>query len=599
VKLAKFTKLLAFMLPMLPGYLWKFPLTFLIGAVDIAILVLIPLSGAEIIDALGRGDWGSFHRNLLWLAALTLLRTVFSFTHLYVFSRIDERVGNMLRATALKAVLRKDLLFFEKHWVGDLVSRTINDTSAVKSFLTAVFLQMVYDGLSLAVVVVILIRMNPMLAALTILTAPVTLICGYAAHNRIESASRRVRENVAVLVGHLQSWLSRPFPLKAHNLEQQVERRFAAKNDRFMIDSIRLGLIGTIVGAINTTLLGVPSLLIFAYGGYLTFSQALSIGELFAFMTFAAYFNAPIQRLISTVTTTLPTLYPVYDRLGEILDDERAASGRRRKDAIDASEEVGEGIGERVGERVEALFVDGLRFEFGNDRGYSLIIPSFKARRGEIVGIAGPNGSGKTTLARLLVGLYRADEGEVRLGGEIWPGPVSNDRRKYFSFMPQDPVLFDGTLHENVTLFDPAPDTVRLAKIEAELNLADLVGAFPMGWETEVNAGSLMTFSGGQMQKLALARLLYQNLQINLLDEPTTGLDELSREVIKRAILNMRGEKIVIIISHLTDMLGLCDRVYELRSTASLSNVYECVERAATGIIGENPSHRVTHVPLS
>lgn len=562
------------MLPMLPGYRWKLPLTFLIGIGDIAVLVLIPLSGAKIIDALGRGDWESFRRNLLWLAVLTLLRTAFNFTHLYIFSRIDERVSNILRATALRAVLQKDLHFFERHWVGDLVSRTINDTSAVKSFLTGVFLQMIYDVLSLVVVVVILIKMNPVLAALTILTAPITLVFGHAVHNRVESASRRVRENVAVLVSHVQSWLSRPFALKVHNLEPQAGERFAAKNDRFMADSIRLGLIGTTVGAINATLLSIPSLLIFAYGGYLTFSQALSIGELFAFMSFSAYFSAPIQRLIGTVTTTLPTLYPVYDRLTEIIGtplEERVASGKQDKD---------------TGEVVEAVMADGLQFEFRGDRSYGLLIPSFRASKGEIIGITGPNGSGKTTLARLLVGLYRAEEGELRLEGGMRPKPpkpVDKAWRKYFSFMPQDPVLFDGTLRENVTLFDPTPDAGRLAKIEADLRLADLVNALPERWETEVNAGLLMTFSGGQMQKLALARLLYQDLDVNLLDEPTTGLDESSREIIKEAILNMRGEKIVIIISHLTDLLDLCDRVYELRPAASLSNVYDCVERVGVG----------------
>ncbi|MGH9897487.1 MAG: ABC transporter transmembrane domain-containing protein, partial [Pyrinomonadaceae bacterium] len=253
MSLRKYSKLASFMLRMLPGYRWKLPFTLLLGFGDIAILILIPLTGAYIINALGAHDWDDFRDSLLKLALLTVSRTVVNFTHLYVFSRIDERAGNSLRATVFNSVLRKELRFFERHSLGDIISRGVNDTTMFKSFLTAVLLQLVYDSLTVVVVVLILIRMNPTLGALTILIAPITLIFGRLAQPRIEAASLRVRENVAGLTGYLQSWLSRPFSFKAHLLVDQASKRFATKNDEFTGNSIRLSLIGTILGALNST----------------------------------------------------------------------------------------------------------------------------------------------------------------------------------------------------------------------------------------------------------------------------------------------------------------------------------------------------------
>jgi ABC-type bacteriocin/lantibiotic exporter with double-glycine peptidase domain len=233
--------------------------------------------------------------------------------------------------------------------------------------------------------------------------------------------------------------------------------------------------------------------------------------------------------------------------------------------------------------RVKRLEVKELTFHFPDKQGFSLRIPSLVARRGEIVGIAGPNGSGKTTLARLMAGIYQPQAGRVAFvkesGGECAP----SDRRAMFGFLPQEPALFDGTLRENVTLFDAQPDLARLNAIESELDLKHWLASLPRGWETEINAGLSMTFSGGQLQRIGLARLLYHPRAALIFDEPANGLDESAQVLLEGMLHRSRGEQIIIIITHSPGTLALCDRIYRLHALPG-SHDYECLEEPALAL---------------
>jgi ABC-type bacteriocin/lantibiotic exporter with double-glycine peptidase domain len=558
----RFWELSTFLLTNLPGWRWKLPLTLLAGFAETAALTIVPLIGARIINALKDGQWSSFRRYLWMLALVTLAQTIISFIHRYCLLQIEEQLGMSLRRLIVETVLHKELRFFEKHWVGDIVSRAINDSNILKSFLTNVLLQIVYDGVALAVVVVILVNMNPVLALLTIITAPVTVLYGRLVRRRLEQAALLVRENVAAVTGHLQSWLSRPFAIKIHSLEGEAARRFRAKNNELTANSVRIGVLGAGVGAINTTLLAIPSLLIFGYGGYITLNGSLTIGELFAFMTFTSYFNAPIQRLVRTLITTLPTLYPISMRVREFLSGEDTEELPSNHQSVP----------------VNSIRASDLRFSFGKEPVFNLSVPRLEARRGEIIGITGPNGAGKSTLARLLAGIYSPNEGEIILDLENKDSCAVKVRRRHFGFLPQSPALFDGTLAENVTLFDARLDKSKLVRIEEELGLREWVDSLASGWDTQINAGLATTFSGGQIQKIGLARILYREAPVLVFDEPASSLDQAAQPIVEHILSRPRADQIVLIIAHSQQLLACCDRVYQLRPLVGSQRTFECVE---------------------
>ena len=581
-QLVRFKTFAVFIVTMLDGWRWKLPVTILGGFVEIGIVVYVPLVAARIINSLAAGSWLDFRQHLVTLALLTLAQTIISFTNQSILMRIEERVGNRLRGTVVESVLRQDLRFFERHWVGDIVSRATNDCSSLQSFLTKGLLQIFFDIITLVVVVIILFRMNPVLAALTIVAAPITLIYGHTVRGKLEESAKRIRENLAQVTGHLQSWLSRPQAIKIHSLEPEASRRFAAKNNELTSNAVRYGSLTAIIGAINTSLLSIPSILIFAYGGYTTLRGALSIGELFAFMTFSSYFTAPIQRLVRLLVTSLPSLYPIFERVREFA----TPGGTEQFPFAD------------IPERVESIRVERLAFSPNPEKNFHLSVPSLTARCGEVVGLTGPNGSGKSTLARLLLGLYQPAAGEIRFTFAAGAEPRALPYRlPLFSCLPQSPAVFDGTLLENVTLFDAKPSPERLAEIERAVGISDWIASLPQGWHTEVNAGLATTFSGGQLQRLGLARILYKDAPILLFDEPSTSLDHSALPQLEKIVNAYRAGRIVFIVTHSDELLNLCDRVYRLQPVPNASGSYECLEATTT----DRPMERRTapHVQLT
>ena len=160
-------------------------------------------------------------------------------------------------------------------------------------------------------------------------------------------------------------------------------------------------------------------------------------------------------------------------------------------------------------------------------------------------------------------------------GGE----PVSSRTRGLFGLVPQETAIFDGSLRDNITLFDGTPDEDRLGAIVERLGMTRWIDSLEDGLDTELNAGLASRFSGGQMQRIGLSRLLYGDKPIWILDEPSSGLDVDSLDVL-RTLIAERRDKVIILITHSDAMLSHCDRAYRFvqRDSDASARVFECVE---------------------
>jgi len=556
-----FGKMAGLALRALPKAPWKISTMLFLGFTELAVIIALPLTSARIINSLVAADWPLFRNALLQLSLLTFSQAIVNLAHQYVLLTTKETIGNNLRRRVVESVLAKSLPKQESYWVGDIISRALNDASGLKGFITDMVLQPVYDTVTLVVVVVVLFRMNPVLAALTVATAPITLITGKLFRSRIRQATLKIRESMARVTGKLQSWLSKPFQVKADFLERPALRQFMEANNHYTANSISAGKLGVRATAINIALLGIPGILIFAYGGSAVIAGKLSVGALFAFATYAAYFNAPIQRLIGTFVVSLPALYPLFERVHEI-----------------CAEPVSQERENISGISVTRLRINDGVFSYQGEGSGQVFIPSMELHQGEIVGLTGANGSGKTTLLKVIAGLYPLRSGQIQMfsGAQEL---ASQKARALCRVMCQHPALFDGTLLENITSFDDQPREKDIAAIADELGLEAVLKTLPQGWQTAIHADSPPTFSSGQIQKLALARALYLPAQVLLLDEPSAAFDRETLARFKRMIKAMHGTGIVVIVSHSEELLAHCDKVYLLEKNQG-SNRFTVAERS-------------------
>jgi ABC-type bacteriocin/lantibiotic exporter with double-glycine peptidase domain len=557
-RIAQLWEIVGYAYRAIPEGRWRILACAALGLLELCVVVLLPLITARIVNSLVRRSAPDFQHSLILLLCLTLAQVMCSLASQLVGLRIDERVGYGMRRLLLTNVLSRDLRFFDEFWVGDIISRVLNDSTALKGVFTEAVLRIAFDLITIVGVFAVMMFLNPALAFLTVVAVPVSLAFGRKAGPLIESSTRVVREKIAAVTGGLQSWLVDPASLKTHSLEAEAGRQFDRQNRELMQCSITAGTLRAGVGVLGSLLYGLPSLFIFGYGGFGVLKGSLSVGDLFAFTTFTAYITAPIQRLSQIYLLGIPAQVAVFTRVKQLLS---SASALPDTDP---------------GVRTSLLGLSARNVHFSLSAGYKLNVTSLELQPGDIAGVVGPNGAGKTTLMRLLAGIYRPDAGEVAVEIDE-PGETrAGDVRRLFAVLPQKVALFPGTLLENVTLFAGCVDKAKITALEERLGLKPWLASLKDGWQTSINPGLAEQFSGGQLQRIGIARILYSEAPIWILDEPATALDAGILRELPGLLLQPNPSRIVIVISHDSSLLNFCNKTYSIENDAADSALWTC-----------------------
>jgi ATP-binding cassette subfamily C protein len=518
-----------------------------LGTADLALAVGVPLLWARIIDALIAGDGARFRADVIVLGVVILIRPMAGLAIAVVGARTTEGVAHAFREAAAARVFALPFRAQEQLQVGDVLSRAVNDTNALKAAIPGVAIQAVFDAITVVVVFALLLNMHAGLALALVATLPLTVIYRRATAERVQGATKDAREAIATATNVLQGWFQRAPLVRLHRIEAEAAARCAEASAGMRLAAVRAAVIVSIIEAFNAALVNAPTLLVFAYGGWLTLAGQLSVGGLVAFLSLASFFHTPVQRLLSATFTVLPGLYPVADRVRELLSGDVEAPRSAGTPAIRLVVEAAE-----------------LTLQTPGRQPFHLAVPGFTAAVGEVVGIVGSNGSGKTTFAKLLAGLYAAEGGAV--GGADAAGHESGPPR--VDLAPQRPAWFDGSLLENVTLFAAAPDRARADATIDEVGLRPIAASWPAGVDQRVDAAAAGQLSGGELQRLGLARALYGHAGIVILDEPSSGLDPAMRRDLPAILARHRTTRGFIVITHSESLTAICDRVYRIESSA-------------------------------
>ena len=186
---------------------------------------------------------------------------------------------------------------------------------------------------------------------------------------------------------------------------------------------------------------------------------------------------------------------------------------------------------------------------------------NFVIEPGSAVGVIGPSGSGKTTLARAITGVWRPVSGKVRLDGAALDQYDSQELGSYIGYLPQRVQLFDGTIRDNIARLSPDPDDRKVVEAAQKAGAHDMILSMPQGYDTSVSSGSGM-LSGGQIQRIGLARAMYGDPVIIVLDEPNSNLDNAGNEALNTTIRSMKDDgKSILIMAHRPAAIQECDKL--------------------------------------
>jgi ATP-binding cassette subfamily C protein len=191
---------------------------------------------------------------------------------------------------------------------------------------------------------------------------------------------------------------------------------------------------------------------------------------------------------------------------------------------------------------------------------------SFKIEPGQAVGVIGPSGAGKSTLARAITGVWRPAGGKIRLDGATLDQYAPNVLGELIGYLPQRVQLFDGTIADNIARLDPQPDPAKIVAAARKADAHEMILKLPNGYDTRVSASG-GRLSGGQMQRIGLARAMYGDPMILVLDEPNSNLDNEGSEAVNLAIRSFKAEgKAVIVVAHRPAAIKECDMLLMLEA---------------------------------
>jgi len=358
---------------------------------------------------------------------------------------------------------------------------------------------------------------------------------------------RKIMEQGAIFENTLIETIRTQKALKYFGNENFASGRTNARLTELCDTLFKSGRFGTGAGGAAEFVSRVLTVLILWFGGRFLMAGELTLGELISFFTIISLFSAPLSELIG-VNAILREGVVAAERLFEIMElDAEPLSGGITPDLSSAG----------------AIRLEGVTFSYP---GRTTIFKelNIELRRGEITALNGESGSGKSTIAALILRMYQPQAGTIKADGININHINLTHWRSSVSVVPQNPELFDATIIENIAPGEADPDIERILKLCDELNISEFVVSLPLGFETRTGENG-SRLSRGQQQRIAMARALYRNCGILILDEATSSLDKESEELIISAVLREKEKgRIILMISHSDISSKISDRSYNI-----------------------------------
>ena len=533
-----------------------------IASVALVVTATVTLSIGQglrlVIDqGLSEGSAGLLEQSLAVFAVLVIVLTIGTFVRFYFVSWIGERVSADIRLAVFRHLIRIHPGFFERNLPTEIQSRITTDTTLLQTVIGSSISIALRNVLMFFGGVALLFVTNVKLSFIVLLSVPFVVSPIILFGRRVRSLSRSSQDTLADVGSFAGESLRHVKVVQSFNHEtlddlaftQRVTRAFDVAIRRIRQRAWLIALVMMVVLAAVATMLWV--------GGQDVILGRTSAGELAAFI-FYAFIVAGSVGAITEVYADLQRAAGATERLIELMQSPN--------EIVDPSDPV------TLQPDVElVLTVDDVRFTYPTRpdievlKGVTLHIAP-----GEMVALVGPSGAGKSTLFDLLQRFYDPTAGSVRLGGHRLTELLLADVRRVIGFVPQDPVLFAGSLRNNVCYGNPQADAAEVADALRLAHAEQFINQLPEGLDTFVGEGGV-GLSGGQKQRLAIARALLSKPNILLLDEATSALDAESENAIRMSIDELKGKCSILVIAHRLSTVRQADRILVLEEGALIA----------------------------
>lgn len=528
------------------------------GIVKFTVPLLVPQLTRHLLDAILLNPeltrQVQLERLLLYIGGLmaifVFIWTPFTYVRHYYAGKVGSSSVFDLRCDLYYRILRMSASFFSRNKSGGIVSRLISDIELIQNLVGSALTNVWMDFFALVVVLVFLLRIDPLVTLVALVTFPPYIYFFRRYQREIKASTYQVQAEIAAMAGNVQEKVAGLTVVRAFTQEKREEKSFQRDSDHLFSTSMRRTHYQSLNMAVTGILTQLAPLIVLLYGGYVVITGRLTVGELVAVTLYLGPLYLPLQRF-SELNVVFANAVAALDRVFEVLDQEPEVKDRPGAAELD-----------HVRGRID---FENVSFAYDPEtEGHVIKQLTFSVLPGQKVALVGPSGSGKSTIISLIPRFYDVDEGHVRIDERDVRDLKLGSLRRHIGVVLQSPVLFSGTIKENILYGKPEATRDELIAACQAANAYEFIKELPKGFDTEVGeAGGLL--SGGQRQRITIARAFLKNPRILILDEATSALDSESEGLIQVALDRLMVGRTTFVIAHRLSTIIGADKIFVLR----------------------------------
>ena len=529
-------------------YLGKYKLTVLIVLVFAVASTAASIAGPKILgrattrlfegvlaqlSGTGEIDFDYIGRILLLTLGLYLVSTVFSYVQGWIMADVSTNIAYRFRRDISEKINRMPLKYFDGTTQGEVLSRITNDVDTVNQTLSQSLTQIITSVVTVIGVLIMMLSISWVMTLVALLVIPLSMVVVALIVKQSQKHFKRQQDYLGHVNGHVEEMYGGHIVMKAFNGEEKSIQQFDSFNDTLYDSAWKSQFLTGLMMPIMMFIGNLGYVAVAVLGGWLAIRNAITVGDIQAFIQYVRSFTQPITQL-ANISNVLQQTAAAAERVFEFLDEDEEVAETTDPVKLD-----------QVAGQVEFRDV-----QFGYDP-KKIVINKFSAVAypGQKVAIVGPTGAGKTTMVKLLMRFYDVNSGAILVDGHDIRDLTRHDLRQMFGMVLQDTWLYNDSIMENIRYGRPGATDEEVIEAAKTAHVDHFVRTLPEGYNMELNEEA-SNVSQGQKQLLTIARAVLADPRMLILDEATSSVDTRTEVLIQKAMDNLMEGRTSFIIAH-------------------------------------------------